>query len=88
MGMISDINRKTLPEIAKVMGREKHQGLHHFLSESPWEVVTEANAPERLGAAVGLMEAALELSELKIIWVDSGYSPLLSLSAENNLGWL
>jgi SRSO17 transposase len=34
--MISDIKRKTLPEIARVVGRENHQGLHHFLSESPW----------------------------------------------------
>ena len=36
LGMISDIKRKTLPEIARVVGRENHQGLHHFLSESPW----------------------------------------------------
>lgn len=36
LGMISDIKRKTLPEIARVVGRENHQGLHHFLSKSPW----------------------------------------------------
>ena len=36
LGMISDIKRKTLPEIARVVGRENHQGLHHFLGESPW----------------------------------------------------
>lgn len=36
LGMISDIKRKTLPEIAAVVGRENHQGLHHFLTQSPW----------------------------------------------------
>lgn len=36
LGMLSDIKRKSLPEIAKVVERENHQGLHHFLSESPW----------------------------------------------------
>jgi SRSO17 transposase len=39
LGMISDIKRKTLPEIAKVVGLENHQSLHHFLMESPWEVM-------------------------------------------------
>jgi len=39
LGMISDIKRKTLPEIAKVVGLENGQSLHHFLTESPWEVV-------------------------------------------------
>jgi SRSO17 transposase len=38
LGMLSDIKRKTLPEIAKVAGLENSQSLHHFLSESPWEV--------------------------------------------------
>ena len=39
LGMIADIKRKTLPEIAKVVGLESGQSLHHFLTESPWEVV-------------------------------------------------
>lgn len=38
MGMISDIKRKTLPAIAKIVGLENHQTLHHFLTESPWNV--------------------------------------------------
>jgi SRSO17 transposase len=38
MGMVSDIKRKTLPSIAKVVGLENHQPLHHFLTESPWDV--------------------------------------------------
>lgn len=36
-------------------------------------VVTEANASERLMAAVGLMELGDEISSLEVIWVDSGY---------------
>lgn len=38
LGMISDIKRKTLPSIAKVIGLDNHQALHHFLTESPWDV--------------------------------------------------
>ena len=38
VGMISDIKRKTLPAIAKIIGSDNHQGLHHFLTSSPWEV--------------------------------------------------
>mgnify|MGYP003549655010 CR=1 FL=1 len=38
LGMLSDIKRKTLPEIAKVAGLDNSQSLHHFLTESPWEV--------------------------------------------------
>ena len=38
VGMVSDIKRKTLPAIAKVVGLENHQPLHHFLTESPWDV--------------------------------------------------
>ncbi len=36
VGMVSEIKRKTLPAIAKVVGLENHQSLHHFLTESPW----------------------------------------------------
>jgi SRSO17 transposase len=35
MGMLSDIKRKTLPAIAKIVGLENHQTLHNFLTESP-----------------------------------------------------
>jgi SRSO17 transposase len=37
-GIISPIKRKTLPEIAKVVGISSHQSLHHFLTLSPWSV--------------------------------------------------
>ena len=35
---MSDIKRKTLPEIAKVFALENSQRLHHFLTHSPWNV--------------------------------------------------
>lgn len=38
LGMISPIKRKSLPEIAKIVGLENPQSLHHFLTESPWNV--------------------------------------------------
>ena len=36
VGMLSPIKRKTLPEIAKVVGLDQEQALHHFLTKSPW----------------------------------------------------
>lgn len=38
MGCASDLKRKTLPKIAKIVGLDNHQTLHHFLTESPWDV--------------------------------------------------
>jgi SRSO17 transposase len=38
LGMISEIKRKSLPAIAKAVGLDNQQNLHHFLSESPWRV--------------------------------------------------
>ena len=37
-GIISPIKRKSLPEIAKVVGISSPQSLHHFLANSPWSV--------------------------------------------------
>jgi putative transposase len=37
-------------------------------------VVTEANASERLGAIVALLEECYNSKALELIWVDSGYS--------------
>ena len=36
VGLISDIKRKTLPAITKVVGLDNEQSLHHFLTQSPW----------------------------------------------------
>ncbi|NEP50063.1 MAG: IS5 family transposase [Moorea sp. SIO3C2] len=57
----------------KVKGRKRHilvdsQGLLLAV------VVTEANAPERLGGIACILEDLEELSRLKLIWVDGGYS--------------
>jgi SRSO17 transposase len=38
LGLISNIKRKTLPAIAKVVGLENPQGLDNFLTVSPWSV--------------------------------------------------
>lgn len=38
LGMLSELKRKTLPEIAKIAGLDNSQSLHHFLTESPWDV--------------------------------------------------
>ena len=38
LGMISEVKRKSLPAIAKAVGLDNHQNLHHFLSESPWSI--------------------------------------------------
>lgn len=37
-GIVSPIKRKSLPEIAKVVGISSAQSLHHFLANSPWSV--------------------------------------------------
>ena len=36
VGMISDVKRKTLPAISRVVGLSNEQGLLHFLTKSPW----------------------------------------------------
>lgn len=36
--MISEIKRKSLPEIALVVGLENQQFINHFLTASPWSV--------------------------------------------------
>jgi len=38
IGMISELPRKTLPAIARIVGASHAQGLHHFLAEAEWEV--------------------------------------------------
>jgi SRSO17 transposase len=39
VGMISELKRKTLPAIARAVGLENEQGLHHLLTRSPWSVM-------------------------------------------------
>jgi len=46
LGMISEIPRKSLPAIARAVGLPNDQVLHHFLTESPWDI--EALRRQRL----------------------------------------
>ena len=39
LGIISPLKRKSLPEIAKVVGINSAQSLHHFLAKSPWSII-------------------------------------------------
>jgi SRSO17 transposase len=38
VGMLSEIKRKSLPAIAKAVGKTDGQALHHFLANAPWSV--------------------------------------------------
>ncbi len=38
VGCVSDLKRKTLSEIARIVGLDNQQGLNHFLTGSPWSV--------------------------------------------------
>lgn len=38
IGCISELKRKSLPEIAKIVGLDNYQGLHHFLTTPSWSV--------------------------------------------------
>jgi SRSO17 transposase len=38
VGMLSELPRKTLPEIAKLNGLKDGQSLHHFLRDGVWDV--------------------------------------------------
>jgi SRSO17 transposase len=43
VGILSELKRKSLPEIAKVVGLEDGQSLHHFLRNSPWSAAEFRN---------------------------------------------
>ncbi len=38
LGIISELKRKSLPAIARVVGLKDGQELHHFLRDTPWNV--------------------------------------------------
>ena len=38
LGVISEIKRKSLPAIARIVGLSDGQELHHFLRDTPWDV--------------------------------------------------
>ncbi len=37
LGLISELKRKSLPAITSLVGLENAQGLHHLISQSPWQ---------------------------------------------------
>ena len=39
LGIISPLKRKSFPEIAKIVGINSAQSLHHFLAKSPWSII-------------------------------------------------
>jgi SRSO17 transposase len=55
LGIISGIKRKSLPEIAKVVGLKSAQALHHFIAKSPWSVteLRERRLSQTLAALKG-----------------------------------
>ena len=38
IGILSELPRKTLPKIAKLVGLKDGQSLHHFLRDGTWQV--------------------------------------------------
>ncbi len=57
-----------------VKGRKRHVVVVDTQGLLMSVVVTEANASERLGATVALLEECCDAKELELICVDSGYS--------------
>jgi SRSO17 transposase len=66
VGLISDLKRKSLPAIAKIVGLENHQGLHHFLTESPW------TAQELERRRLEIILTVLEGREIEVIIDETG----------------
>jgi len=66
VGLISEIKRKSLPAIAKIVGLENHQGLHHFLTESPW------SAKELEARRLEILLQVLEGRKIQVIIDETG----------------
>lgn len=64
IGMISEIKRKSLPEIAKVVGLKDNQILHHFIANSPWKTADlREKRIELIKQAIGEREIVLCIDE-------------------------
>ncbi len=66
VGLVSDIKRKTLPNIAQVVGLENSPSLHHFITASPWE------AKELRERRLELILKALNGQEIVVIIDETG----------------
>jgi SRSO17 transposase len=66
VGLISDLKRKSLPAIAKIVGVESEQSLHHFISQSPW------SAQELEERRLEIILKVLEGNEIDVIVDETG----------------
>lgn len=66
MGMISEIKRKSLPEIARAVGLHDAQPLQNFLTDSPWSIV------ELRERRLELTKKMLRLRSFKLIIDETG----------------
>ena len=64
LGLMAEMPRKTLPAIARAVGLEDEQSLHHFLANSPWEVAAlRAKRLQVVKQVVGARPLILGLDE-------------------------
>jgi SRSO17 transposase len=63
VGLVSEIKRKTLPNIAQVVGLENSQSLHHFITASPWEAKELRERRQGYGTTSGENLTAFSLTE-------------------------
>jgi len=69
LGLLSEAKRKTLPAIATVAGLENAQSLHHFVTESPWQI--EQFRQQRLQLIVQILQTR-EQPEIVLVIDDTG----------------
>jgi SRSO17 transposase len=65
-GIISPIKRKSLPEIAKIVGIKSPQSLHHFIANSPW------SAAELKQRRLSLTLQALKEQKITVVIDETG----------------
>lgn len=69
LGLISEVKRKTLPAIAQIAGVDNAQSLHHFLTESPWQI--EDFRQQRLQLILRILQT-LNQPEIVLVIDDTG----------------
>jgi SRSO17 transposase len=66
LGIIAPIPRKSLPEIAKGVGINSAQSLHHFIANAPW------SAAELRKRRLKIMQEALQGESITVIIDETG----------------
>jgi SRSO17 transposase len=69
LGLLSEAKRKSLPAIATVAGLDNSQSLHHFLTESPWQI--ENFRQQRLQLILQILQT-LDEPEIVLVIDDTG----------------